>query len=121
MMARIAQVVPVLFVDDLGAAIAYYTHKLGFHVTFTSSYDYVGLVRDGIELHIGKGPRHLPGRSADLYFIVDDIEALREEFVASGVIHEEPLVEQSYGACELHITDPFGYHLGFSQPTRKEG
>ncbi len=116
--ARFTQVVPVLFVPDVKAAVRYYTEKLGFALRFDSPWDYAGVGRDGIELHIGKGQApEASNRSADVYFIVQDIEALREELVASGAIPaDQAVIEQPYGARELHLTDPFGYRLGFSEP-----
>ncbi|MFD2169954.1 bleomycin resistance protein [Tumebacillus lipolyticus] len=110
-------VIPVLIVEDLDAAMAFYTEKLGFAVTFTSEWEYHGVNREGMELHIGKGePNFTNTRAVNVYFIVENIEALYQEFLDSGAITSDvQLIEQPYGARELHLRDPFGYHLGFSE------
>jgi uncharacterized glyoxalase superfamily protein PhnB len=115
--AMFKQAIPVLMVEDLSAAMTFYTEKLGFSVAFTSEWDYNGLTRDGLELHIGKGkPNTVTTQSANIYFLVENIEALREEFLSSGAITADvQIIDQPYGARELHVHDPFGYHLGFSE------
>ncbi len=110
------QAIPVLFVADVDAAIRYYTEKLGFKVSFTSPYDYAGVARDGVEIHIGKGDGAARNRGADIILMVQNIEDLHAELVASGAIPaDHALVHQDYGMKEIHIHDPFGYHIGFAE------
>lgn len=113
---RFRQVVPVIFVPSVEAAVAYYVEKLGFTVSFTSEYDYAGVNRDGVELHLGKGsPCGMGERGAHIYFFVQNLDAVHAEFTASGAVDGQ-IKEQEYGLRELHLTDPFGYHLAFAEP-----
>ncbi|MDB4897790.1 MAG: hypothetical protein JWN15_4052 [Firmicutes bacterium] len=114
-------VIPVLFVEDVESAMEFYTEKLGFQVSFRSEWEYHGVVRDGIELNIGKGkPNTASTQAANLYFMVDSVDAVREEFVRSGAVASSvQVIEQSYGSRELHLRDPFGYHLAFSEPQKR--
>ena len=116
MAARFQRAVPVLFVPDVTAAIAYYTTKLGFEIAFTTPYNYAGIRRDGVELHVGRGSPPAPNKGAAIYFFVENLEELRRQLVAVGAIADQPLLKQDYGLYELHLTDPFGYHLAFAEP-----
>lgn len=117
MTTKFAQVIPVIMADDVKAATTYYTEKLGFRVTFTSEWNYNGVVRDGLQLHIGQGKAVESNCGAHIYFMVDNVAALREEFIRTGALPADaPLIDQPYGNLELHVHDPFGYHLGFAQP-----
>lgn len=113
---RFLSTIPVIHVEDLAAAMAFYTEKLGFAVSFVSEWAHNGVKRGGIELHIGQGSTRPNPPSANIYFVVEGIDALREEFLRSGAISAETaVIEQPYGARELHVKDPFGNHLGFSE------
>lgn len=115
--ASFKQVIPVIFVADLAAAMAYYVDKLGFQVGFESEWEYNGVFRDGLELHIGKSAKaEVAGHGANLYFMVENLDALREEYLHSGAISpENEIIEQPYGMRELHVEDPFGYRIGFAE------
>jgi catechol 2,3-dioxygenase-like lactoylglutathione lyase family enzyme len=111
--ARIASAIPVLFVSDVNAAVRWYCEKLGFAVSFESPWNYSGVQRDGVEFHIGRGnPPPLQG-GAHLFFMTKGIDDLAAELQGRGVAGR--LVDQEYGARELHVDDPFGYHIAFSQ------
>lgn len=113
MKARVTCAIPVLYVSDVKAAVSWYCEKLGFEVSFESPWEYSGVRRNGVEIHIGKGnPPPLQG-GAHLYFMVEGIDELAAEMAARGV--EGRLVDQEYGAREFHLDDPFGYHIAFSQ------
>jgi uncharacterized glyoxalase superfamily protein PhnB len=118
--ATFKQVIPVIFVEDLDAATKYYVEKLGFQVSFTSEWDYNGVSRDGMELHIGRGTTSLVNtQGAHIYFSVENVDALRLEFIRSGAIGADTqVVDMPYGAREIHVRDVFGYHLGFSEPIK---
>ena len=45
--------------------------------------------------------------------MVQGIDELAAELAGRGA--HGKLVDQVYGAREFHITDPFGYHIAFSQ------
>jgi uncharacterized glyoxalase superfamily protein PhnB len=118
---RFKSVIPVVLVDDVEAALRYYTEKLGFQITFTTPWNYAGVGRDGLELHIGKGDGQRPyNRGANIYFMVEGLDALADDLRERGAITTEQIIEQVYGLRELHVIDPFGYHLAFAEPLQKQ-
>lgn len=111
--AKITSAIPVLFVSDVKAAVSWYCEKLGFTVSFESPWNYSGVQRDGVEIHIGQGVTPLLQGGAHFYFMVQGVDDLAAELEARGV--EGRLSSQEYGAREFHVIDPFGYHIAFSQ------
>jgi uncharacterized glyoxalase superfamily protein PhnB len=53
----------------------------------------------------------------DVYFGVDDLEALHEELVRRGAELLHGPVDQEYGQRELRVRDPDGYILAFGTPS----
>jgi catechol 2,3-dioxygenase-like lactoylglutathione lyase family enzyme len=115
----------VLLVDDVARATEYYRDALGFEVErFEANPDHYGYARrDGREIHFacfrGAGPRPnsetVPPDMFDVYFGVDDVEALHEEFLRRGAELLHGPVDQDYGQRELRVRDPEGYILAFGQ------
>jgi predicted enzyme related to lactoylglutathione lyase len=116
---------PVLLVADVRVAAEYYRDRLGFDVSF---YDripdhYAYAERDGCHLHFacfhGVRPRPnvevVPPDMFDVYFWVDDVEALHEEVVGRGADVMVPPTDQGYGLREIRVRDPHGYILAFGQ------
>lgn len=104
----------------------YYRDVLGFTVTafYGPGPDFVILNRDGVRLlcRTAPEPRPLlsnmtvPGGLTDLYFYVDDVEALAEDIRAKGAeITREPTLVQIYDGKELHVRDCNGRTLCFGQ------
>lgn len=115
--ASFKQVTPVIAVPDLKAAMEYYVEKLGFQVSFESEWEYNGIIRDGLEVHIGKGEPNTRNRGVCVYFMIENIDALLAEYIASGAVPADTTVlEQPYGMRELHVVDPFGHRIGFAEP-----
>ena len=78
--AKFKEVNPILPVPDVEAAVRYYTERLGFRVSFrdrTGPSDYVGVRRDGVELHLQwhEAKDIGPKGTLMLRFIVDDPDA----------------------------------------------
>lgn len=111
--AKVTSAVPVLFVSDVKAAVTWYCEQLGFTVSFESPWNYSGVQRDGVEIHMGQGQAPPLQGGAHLYFMVQGIDDLATELTARGVAGR--LVDQEYGAREFHLDDPFGYHIAFSE------
>jgi uncharacterized glyoxalase superfamily protein PhnB len=122
-------VCPVLPVRDLGAAVTFYTERLGFTFTFgdrvgaplldgRGAPGYAGVRRDGVELHLQwqddeafkKGTVGL----AMLRFLVADLDALFDEYAGAGVFHDRTrLRETAWGTREFNVRDPDGNALTF--------
>jgi uncharacterized glyoxalase superfamily protein PhnB len=113
--------VPLLHVSSATAAEDFYCNQLGFHLEFAhraneakSDPCYMGILRDGVWMHIssfsGDG---VSGGVANL--IVDNVDALRAEFVTKGVqIAVEP-VDQTWGTREMYVKDADGNCIRFIQ------
>lgn len=122
---RIIGSAATLLVKDVVAAADYYRDRVGF------SYEHFWgepacfciLWRDGFHLMLSQVedarlivPRH---RSADglwdVYFWVDDVEALYRDLVGRGAYIEQPPGDQFYGCREFSIRDLDDHHVTFGQ------
>jgi catechol 2,3-dioxygenase-like lactoylglutathione lyase family enzyme len=114
---------PVLLVDDLDSALDYYRDRLAFHVEVWQPRHYGQAMRDGCQLHFAcfkeSGPRPnvhaVPPDMFDVYFYVDDVEALYDEFRELGADLVHGPVEQDYGLREIRVRDTDGYILAFGK------
>jgi catechol 2,3-dioxygenase-like lactoylglutathione lyase family enzyme len=65
------------------------------------------------ELHVGVEAEFAPARKAHPGFVVDDLEALREQLRAAG---QEPRDDDTIpGTSRFYAEDPFGNRLEFRQ------
>ncbi len=117
--------VPILRIFDLDQALDFDVGFLGFTQTFRhpfepgTPYD-LGLVREGVELHLSKhfgdGP---PGTHVRVE--VDDVAAFCDALDAKGYRHARPRhQDQEWGNREVTIHDPFGNRVPFWQPLPKQ-
>jgi predicted enzyme related to lactoylglutathione lyase len=115
----------VLLVEDVGLALDYYRHKLGFEVSqYERLPDHYGYAsRDDCHVHFahweGVGPRpnsEVAGPDVfDIYVYVDDVEALHAELVERGAELLHAPVDQGYGLREIRVRDPHGYVIAFGK------
>lgn len=110
--------IPVLHVSRSMVAGTFYA-RLGFRQRFAyRPHDgaadpcYMGLVRDDVVLHLSSfaGDGVLGGVAN---FIVDDVDALYEEFHRAAIDIELSPTEQSWGNREMYVEDPDGNSLRF--------
>jgi catechol 2,3-dioxygenase-like lactoylglutathione lyase family enzyme len=98
---RLVAVQPVLPSRDVALAVAWYVHKLGFHMQYTdqpTAPRYAVLLRDGVELHLqwADEAQFPPGLDRPmLRFPVDDILALYAEYSRKGVFHENTALKRT--------------------------
>lgn len=113
--------IPVLHVSNAVAAEEFYCQRLGFRQEFAHRGDparpdpcYMGVTRDGIWLHLssfsGDG---VAGGVVNL--VVDDVDALHDEFVSKGVAIAVAPVDQTWGTREMYVKDADGNCLRFQQ------
>jgi catechol 2,3-dioxygenase-like lactoylglutathione lyase family enzyme len=117
---------PVLLVGDVQKVVGYYRDALGFEVELwdvnPEHYGYAH--RDGCHVHFAcfadVEPRPnsaaVPPDMFDVYFYVDDVDALHRELADRGADLLQAPVEQVYGMYELRVRDPSGHILAFGQP-----
>lgn len=122
--SSLVNAVPVLFVRDVDAAAAFYRDSLGFAIDFvygTPSF-YGAVSRGGAVLHLkfvhqpvlAAGPEDQDGLISS-FIVVEDVEALHEEFVTAGVTFTQPLTLQPWGWRDFIVTDLDGNGLCFAE------
>ncbi len=117
----IQRAIPVLHVSSSQAAEEFYCGKLGFRRDFAHRSSpslpdpcYMGLSRDGVELHLSS----LSGDGAAgmaIVLLVDDVDALHREFIAKAVPIDTGPVDQTWGTREMYVKDADGNSLRFQQ------
>jgi uncharacterized glyoxalase superfamily protein PhnB len=124
-MPKLISSAPVLFVRDVRAAAAHYRDAMGFG--FDGFHGdpplLVILGRDGLHVMLKEVtdpaaivPRwHVSAGLWDVYFWVDDVEALFREFEARGATVDYGPSDQPYGCREFGTQDIDGHDLGFGQ------
>lgn len=129
MKANLQGVHPVLASNDVAASVQFY-RRLGFALTFQdkpSEPQYVVLRRDGVELHVQWADPEQWAHPIDrpaYRFIVTDVDAIYEEFVAAGAISAgsgqgspwAAPADTPWGTREFHLRDPGQNSLQFYRP-----
>ena len=123
--ARLTGSAPVLFVRDVHAAAEDYRDAMGFSFgkIWGEPPSFAILRRDDMYVMIKQIEDHnyiVPRSTAspglwDMYFWVDDIDALYKEFVQRGAKIDYGLCDQPYGCREFGTQDTDGHHIGFGQ------
>jgi len=102
------QVQPILGTRDVEKAIRFYVERLGFTLAFrdgSNPTNYVGLRRGGVELHMQFQYPYEMG-TIRLRFVVDDPDALYEEYRDKNVFHEGTrLADTPWGTREFALYD----------------
>lgn len=124
--ARLTSSAPVLLVRDVVAAANHYRDALGF--TYDRFWgeppDFVILRRDGLHLMLSRAPLGTPvvphwqvnPGMWNVYFWVDDVDALFAEFTRRGAKIDYGLGNKPYDVREFGIQDLDGHDIGFGQP-----
>lgn len=117
--ATFGPVQPIVGTRDLERAIRFYVERLGFTLAFRDSpppSNYVGFRRDRAELHMQFQYEHEMS-TLRLRIVVDDPDALYEEYREKGVFHEGTQPRDTpWGTREFAIYDPDRNSLTFYRP-----
>ena len=123
--ARLNRSAPVLFVRNVHAATEHYRDAMGFSFSkiWGEPPSFAILRRDDVYVMIKQIEDHnyIVPRSTvsaglwDMYFWVDDIDALYEEFVERGAKIDYGVCDQPYGCREFGTQDVDGHDIGFGQ------
>jgi predicted enzyme related to lactoylglutathione lyase len=114
MPTRFENSAPILKVADMSVSVRYYVEVLGFKNADWGSDDFTSVNRDRAGIYLCRGGQGQAGTWA--WIGVDDVEALYEEYQASGAkIRHAP---RNYPwALEMKVEDPDGHVLRFgSEP-----
>jgi catechol 2,3-dioxygenase-like lactoylglutathione lyase family enzyme len=111
--------IPVLHVSSAAAAEEFYCGRLGFRRDFVYRVDdtradpcYMGLTRDGVELHVSSFSGDAVAGGA-VFLLVEDVDALHADLVAKGVAIRLAPTDQSWGNREMYVNDPDGNSIRF--------
>jgi catechol 2,3-dioxygenase-like lactoylglutathione lyase family enzyme len=116
-------------IDDVPAAMRFYTTLLGFTVERDASPAFVSVVRDGVRLLLsgegssGKRPlpdgrQQVPGGWNRVHLEVDDLAADVERLRAAGVSFRTPEIITGPGGAQIILDDPSGNPVELFQPGR---
>lgn len=134
--------IPVLPARDLSQTLDLF-ERLGFEVRLHESQGYAVTMRGSIELHFAATPNLDPWTSAGMAFVrLEDVDALYEEFVASGAVpvgapgqselrarwdagesiaRLGELVDQPWGIREFPLLDPSNNLIRFGRVLVRDG
>jgi len=113
-------------VDDVDAAIAFYTEHLGFSLLSNASPAFAEVARDDLRLLLS-GPKSSAGRPMPdgrqpgpggwnrIEFVVDDIAAEVERLRAAGALFRSDVV-RGPGGTQIVFDDPSGNPIELFQP-----
>lgn len=107
-----------LQVTDLEASKDFYTQKLGFEIGDTNPQACVFKYNQGEASFAIRTPLEpLEGRELGigvaLWFAVNEnVDELKEKFLANGITETGPIIETPFGRA-FHVKDPDGYKLTF--------
>jgi catechol 2,3-dioxygenase-like lactoylglutathione lyase family enzyme len=123
--AKITASAPILLVADVQKASAYYRDRLGFRIeqSYGEPASFAILSRNDFQLFLSgvEEPRHIvPNHKVvqnmwNLYFWVDDIQALFSEFQTNGAIIDYEIENKGNGVLEFGIQDLDGYEIAFAE------
>ena len=118
-------------VDDVDAAIAFYTEHLGFSLLSNASPAFAEVTRDDLRLLLS-GPTSSAGRPMPdgrqpgpggwnrIEFVVDDIAAEIERLRAAGIRFRSDVV-RGPGGSQIVFDDPSGNPIELFQPADRRG
>jgi catechol 2,3-dioxygenase-like lactoylglutathione lyase family enzyme len=116
-------------IDDVPAAIGFYTTLLGFTLEHDASPAFASVSRDGVRLLLsgegssGKRPladgrRQVPGGWNRLHLQVSDLESEVERLRAARVPFRTKEIVTGPGGAQVIIDDPSGNPIELFQPRR---
>lgn len=114
-------------IDDVPAAIAFYTMLLGFTLELDASPAFAAVSRDGVRLLLsgdgssGKRPladgrRQTPGGWNRLHLQVADLESEVERLRLAGVSFRTDAIVEGPGGAQVVIDDPSGNPIELFEP-----
>jgi PhnB protein len=125
---RPATVMPIITVDSVDDARAFYVDKLGFgHMMGMlgkdGQLDFCTVTLGGARVMLSRAQgdvadagRTTAKRPVEIYVEVTDVNAYHHEVKTRGVMITTPLTTQWWGDRTFTVQDPYGYQLWFFQP-----
>ncbi len=115
---------PIVAVDSVDRARAFYVEKLGFQhqmglVGKDGEFDFCTVFLGEAKLMFMRPPEHTPAsepadqRPVQMYFPVEGIDAYHDQIVGGGVTVKKALETEWWGDRTFIVVDPYGYDLWF--------
>jgi hypothetical protein len=127
-MSKITASAPILLVKDVLKSAAYFRDKVGFSEQSLYGHPphFAILRRDGIALMLSQAPADhvivphwkIVEKMWNVYFWVDDVDAIYAEFQQSGAIIDYTLYTAPHGVREFGIQDLDDHDIAFGQIIR---
>lgn len=126
-MKQNAQVMPMISIDSVDQARAFYVDKLGFNHMMgmlgkDGQLDFCTVTLNGAKLMLTRPQERTEGTAAssikrpvEIYLEVEDVNAYHSQVRKQGVEVTGPLTDQWWGDRTFTIMDPFGYQIWFYQ------
>lgn len=110
-------------VQDLAAALKFYSGKLGFQVAFTwgDPPGFAGVNLGETQMFLSAGTPTPNREMSSAYFVVSDVDALYAFHQSAGVEIVEPVGDREYGIRDYSVRDLDGYMLVFGQHLYSSG
>lgn len=111
-------VTPQFRITDSRRSVPFYVDGLGFTIDWEHRFEpgfpvFMSLTRAGQTIFLTEhsGDCQVGGAA---YFLVPDVDACHEEFVARGIVPAEAPADAPWGAREMVVIDPDGNRLRFA-------
>jgi len=117
-MLEITGLFPVFAVNDLDAALEFYTDRLGFAVSWTWGEPNIraGVSLSRIEIQLDCAGTGVPAGPSVIYCHMKDVESYYEALKRRGVSFALELGERPWGMVDFRVKDPDGNQIGFAEP-----
>ena len=111
--------VPIFSVKSVPASIEYYVDVLGFKKAWDwgEPATFGCVCRDEVSIFFCESSQGRPGTWLSIF--VDDVDALFEEYKASGANIRQPPTDFQWGMREMNIEDPDGHRLRIGHGTNE--
>ncbi len=114
-------------IDDVDAAVAFYTNHLGFHLEVNSAPAFASVVRGNLRLLLSgakssgrrplpDGTKPVPGSWNRILLEVSDIDAEAARLRAAGVRFRSDGIISGPGGSQFWVVDPSGNLVELFQP-----
>lgn len=126
-MKQNAQLMPMISVESVDQARAFYVEKLGFgHMMGMlgkdGQLDFCTVTLSGAKVMLMRPQQKIEGtdttsskRPVELYIEVENVDKYHDQVRKLGVKVRDPLTDQWWGDRTFTVLDPFGYQIWFFQ------
>ena len=117
MATRVESVSPILTVDDLSAALAFYQRVLGFDLAWCWGEPpaMAAVCRDNAEIMLSQRTDATALGASQVYIALSGIDAYYAQLEREGANITVPIGDRPYGMRDFRIKDSSGNEISFGQ------